>query len=225
MSLSSNRPREIGDYIIHYKNRLGKGSFGEVFLAENTEDASVYAVKILKYDKENKDIEREKRCLEKTAEISHPNIMRLYYWEEKQGDLYLFLQLCDLTLRDWLNQRGKCSENEALFYFEQIINGLSRLHELGLIHRDLKPDNIFLKSDQILLGDFGLSIEANFTASIVGTPLYMDPRLLEKQYFENHMMVYDQTVDIWSAGIILYEMITGEHPFDRNSSTTDRNKF
>ena len=127
------------------------------------------------------DIEREKAVLEKSSKIDHPNIMKLHYWAVENGEIFLFLELCDMTFKEFLRQREILAENEALFYFEQIINGLDCLHSQGMMHRDLKPDNIFMQGDKIVLGDFGLSIESNMAASIVGTPLYMDNILLGKQ--------------------------------------------
>jgi serine/threonine protein kinase len=90
------------------------------------------------------------------------------------------------------------------------------------MHRDIKPDNLFLLSDKILLGDFGLSVNQRMSNSIVGTPLYMDPTLLTKYYKDDGKKSYDGAVDIWAAGIIFYEMLTASHPFDPGHSNTQK---
>jgi serine/threonine protein kinase len=108
-----DQPKIIGDYVIHYKWPKGKGAFGVVYLAESTKDAQIYAVKIVPSSTNSTDIQREKNNLQLAATISHPNITKLHHWQEVKGNMYLFLQLCDTNLKDWLKQRGKLSENEA----------------------------------------------------------------------------------------------------------------
>ena len=131
-----NSKLTLGDYTIHYSNPKGKGSFGKVYLAEKTSDYSVYACKEIKKQANLIDIERELSILKKMAEIRHPNIMRLFHYVEHENVIYLFLQLCDMNLKQFLSQRKRLGEHEAIYYFDQILAGVDALHSFDIMHRD-----------------------------------------------------------------------------------------
>ena len=113
-----------------------------------------------------------------------------------------------------LKALGKFNERMIKFYATQLVLGIKHLHENDIMHRDLKLSNLMINTDGFLkIVDFGLAQvlrHGQFTTSIVGTPSYMAPEILKQEQ-------YDKTADWWSVGIILYQMLTGTHPFlDRN---------
>ena len=219
---------------------IGKGAFGEVYKV--SKDNKYYALKIYQiknddtsssneYKESIKSIENEIKIL---SQLDNPFIVKLYEVfslnpnsellknndVEEQQMMCLVLELCENgDLNDKIKEKKQknefFSENEILQYFYEILQGLYYLHKNRVIHRDLKTLNIFLtKNNHIKIGDFGVSkklINNNIYAyTFVGTPYYLSPEICQNK-------PYDEKSDVWSLGVVLYELITLNKPFDSES--------
>ncbi|KZO92584.1 kinase-like protein, partial [Calocera viscosa TUFC12733] len=179
-----------------------------------------YAIKaldkahVLRYKQQgNKvDVQNERKALMRLSRPGHPGVVRLFWAMQDQASLYFVLELCpkgDMTTV--LRRLGSFSLPCARFYFAQILDAVCFIHSQGIVHRDLKPDN-FLFTDQwrIKITDFGSAkiVEpAEGATSFVGSPQYVSPEILAHQ-------AASYPTDLWSLGIILYQVIAGHFPFD-----------
>ena len=213
----NNHENIICDFII--KETLGKGSFGVVKSAINTQTGEKVAIKILNEAKIPYEYKiNSLREIEIMKNLKHPNIIRFYGYISKDKQLYLITEyIKGIELFQYISLKKKIEESEACIYFQQIISGIEYLHKMDIVHRDLKPENIlidrYLKEVKII--DFGLSNKytdkSTLLSTLCGSPLYAAPEvLLEKGYKPG-------PVDIWSAGVILYFMISGKLPFNGDS--------
>mmetsp|Transcript_16118 Transcript_16118/g.13654 ORF Transcript_16118/g.13654 Transcript_16118/m.13654 type:complete len:156 (-) Transcript_16118:463-930(-) len=152
--------------------------------------------------------------------LDHPNIIKLYEIYEDARYIYLVLELCSGgELFDRITNKGSFAEAEAIEAFQQIMHAINYCHSFNITHRDLKPENfLYLNDDDespIKVIDFGLSKRGNTTQDVMttraGTPYYISPEVLQGKY--------DQSCDIWSAGVIMYILLCGYPPFYGN---TDR---
>ncbi|KAK3954566.1 hypothetical protein QBC32DRAFT_255261 [Pseudoneurospora amorphoporcata] len=156
-------------------------------------------------------IEREVAILKL---IQHPNIIKLHdIWENRQ-DIYLVTEYVEKgDLFDFINWNGSLNEEEAIFYYRQIMSALEYCHSFNICHRDLKPENILLKADgQIKIADFGMAAlhqePSHHLKTACGSPHYAAPELLKHQPYKG------SAVDIWAMGCILFAMLAGRLPFD-----------
>uniref|UniRef100_A0A8D3AXC3 Serine/threonine-protein kinase Sgk1 n=1 Tax=Scophthalmus maximus TaxID=52904 RepID=A0A8D3AXC3_SCOMX len=194
---------------------IGKGSFGKVFLAKLKHDEKYYAVKVLQKKvilnrKEQKHIMAERNVLLKN--VKHPFLVGLHYSFQTADKLYFVLDFINGgELFFHLQKERTFPEPRAKFYIAEMASALGYLHSLTIVYRDLKPENILLDQEgHIVLTDFGLCKEGisqtDTTSTFCGTPEYLAPEVLRKQ-------PYDNTVDWWCLGSVLYEMLFGLPPF------------
>ncbi|MBN3286227.1 SGK3 kinase, partial [Polyodon spathula] len=194
---------------------IGKGSFGRVLLAKHKLDNTYYAIKVLQKRvilnrREQKHIMAERNVLLKN--IKHPFLVRLHYSFQTADKLYFVLDFINGgELFFHLQRERTFPEPRARFYIAEMASALGYLHSINIVYRDLKPENILLDSQgHIVLTDFGLCKEGisqdDTTTTFCGTPEYLAPEVLRKQ-------PYDNTVDWWCLGSVLYEMLYGLPPF------------
>lgn len=201
---------------------LGFGAHCEVRYCKRYSDEKEFAVKIIKVKKltvkERVAIEREIQIL---TDLRHPQIIEVEEVYVSSKSVYLVMEYMEGgELFDRIVKRDKFSESEVVNFVKQIAEAIGYLHEQGIAHRDLKPENILLpshESDDIKVGDFGLAKpfgemwgETFSLKTCAGTPQYTAPEVLSNDS-------YGPEVDIWSLGVILFILLSGRSPFDRNS--------
>ena len=206
----------IGSKILHYKitEKLGEGGMGEVFLAEDTRLHRRVALKFLnpsfREDREAHDrLVREARA---ASQIGHANIVSIHAIEETDDYLFIVMEYVEgRSLRD-LIKTGEIDTNAALEYAGQILAGMASAHEKDLVHRDIKSDNIKVTGKgEVKVLDFGLARSAGAVddtrfGSSAGTPAYMAPEQVQGEKA-------NQRSDVFSFGVVFYEMLTGKRPF------------
>ena len=216
-------PTNTGEpYIKKYKKIrfLGKGGFARCYELFDEETHKSYAVKIIKKTSLIKSRTKQKLISEIKIHksLNHENIVKFEHYFEDAENVYVLLELCyNQTLHELVKRRKKLTELEAQYYVFYIVKTLQYLHNLKIIHRDLKLANIFLTENmQIKLGDFGLATQLEFDGerkrSLCGTPNYIAPEIL------NGKTGHSFEVDIWCIGIILYILLIGKPPFETNNA-------
>jgi serine/threonine protein kinase len=206
----------IGQTISHYKitAKLGAGGMGEVYLATDTKLDREVALKFLP-ESLQKDAEARRRLIREAraaSKLNHPNILTIHAVEEADGRDFIVMEFVGgESLRD-LIKAGEQSLGRAIAVGVQICDGLEKAHQAGIVHRDLKPGNILIDEDgRAKLCDFGLAILRETGGEgdnhgILGTAHYISPEQV------NGVDV-DHRSDIWSLGVVLYEMLAGKPPF------------
>ena len=197
---------------------LGKGAYGKVYLFReiDTEDMNFYAGKIIR-KKKLSDIKKTIAQIRIQKEFNNnPKVVGLKDFFEDNKNIYIILELCkNKSLADYLENRGgKLTEIEVKCFMFQLLQGLKYLHNNKIIHRDLKPSNLLLDDKyELKIGDFGKIAEITENKkrryTVCGTYNYMAPEM-----FENNGKGYSFEVDIWSVGIIMYQLLTGKLPFN-----------
>ncbi|MCZ7546755.1 MAG: serine/threonine-protein kinase [Anaerolineae bacterium] len=199
---------------------IGKGGFGAVYRAWQPTLGREVAIKIIlpQYADHPDFIRRFEAEAQLVARLEHPYIVPLYdYWREPGGAYLVMRYLRGGSARAAL-ARGPWSPDAAARLLDQVAAALSAAHRAGVIHRDIKPDNLLLdEDDNAYLADFGiaktLSADVTRTEGVVGSPAYLSPEQLKGE------AVTPQT-DLYSLGIVLYELLTGQHPFPDVTPTT-----
>ncbi len=207
----------MGQTISHYKilEKLGQGGMGEVWKAEDTQLRRTVALKFLSSETVGDDEVKARliREAQASASLDHPNICQVFGIHEEKGETFVAMAYINGP-----SLAGKIKErplplDEALNMAIQIADGLQEAHEKGIVHRDIKPQNIMLTAKgQVKIMDFGLASLAGRSkltksGTTLGTPAYMAPEQLEGRDV-------DRRVDIWALGVVLYEMLTQRTPFD-----------
>jgi len=199
--------------------KLGEGGMGVVYLADQVNFHRKVALKVLHgyYTRDEEFIERFQREARLAAMLNHAHIVTVYDFDRREdGSLFIAMEYVEgRNLRDII-QRGGMGLREAVCFARQIAEGLDTAHRAGVIHRDIKPENIMVSStnNEVKLMDFGIASMKDAegmsritrTGTIVGTPTYMAPERIERGQT-------DEKTDIYSFGILLYEMLTGDVPF------------
>ncbi|KAI3649906.1 hypothetical protein MP228_005538 [Amoeboaphelidium protococcarum] len=216
---STAKQSRIGPYSLG--KTLGIGSTGKVKLGVHVETGQRVAIKIISKSSMKKEKDPDGSVLNKKLDreiaimklVQHPNVMSLFDVFESQDELYLVLELVDGgELFDYLVKQGRLKEMEALKFFQQIIAGLDYCHKHLICHRDLKPENLLLDSNKtIKIADFGmasLQVTGKMLETSCGSPHYASPEIIRGVKYDG------AKADIWSTGIILYALLTGNLPFD-----------
>jgi predicted ATPase/class 3 adenylate cyclase/tRNA A-37 threonylcarbamoyl transferase component Bud32 len=195
---------------------LGKGGMGEVYKVRDKKLDEEMALKVLKPEiaADMGTIERFKNELKLARKIAHRNVCRMYDLNEEEEIPYITMEYVEGDdLKRHIRKKEKLAQEEAISIAKQVCEGLAEAHRFGVVHRDLKPSNIMIDNeDNAKIMDFGIarSLEAPGVTKagvMIGTPEYMSPEQVEGKEI-------DQRSDIYSLGVILYEMITGRVPFE-----------
>ncbi|KAF6150963.1 hypothetical protein GIB67_026884, partial [Kingdonia uniflora] len=191
---------------------IGQGRFGTVFRCISSESGDYFAVKSIDKQQLNDSIDRE--CLEKEAKImqivsGNPNIVQIVNIYEDERFLHMVMELCESSdLFDRIDKRI-LSESEAFTLMLPLMEAIAHCHRRGVAHRDIKPDNVLFDGrNRLKLADFGSAecFHGGVMSGIVGTPYYVAPEVLSGRD-------YNEKIDVWSAGVILYIMLAGIPPF------------
>jgi len=195
---------------------IGRGGTAIVYRAEDTATGSQAAIKVIRMELARVlGSERFHREIKIASYLVHPSIMPLIDWGEVDGLLYYVMPfLAGGSLRERIQQETQLTSEEAVRIAGGIADGLAYAHERGVVHRDIKPGNILLHEDQVIIADFGLAQVVNaldqevLTTSglALGTPTYMSPE-------QAACRTVDARTDIYSLGCVMYEMLAGEPPF------------
>ena len=195
---------------------LGSGKFGKVYLAR---EKQTHFIVVLKFIKKKQLIECKlekqlRREIDIQSHLKHPNILRLYgyFWDDQR--IYLILEYApDGDMFTELRKAHHFSEAKAANYAVQVMRGFQHLHENGVIHRDLKPENLLISCGVVKIADFGWSINSlDKRKTLCGTVEYLPPEMIMSQE-------YNFRVDYWAIGILTYEMLVGQTPFDGENNT------
>ena len=195
--------------------KLGAGGMANVYLAEDQELGRRVAIKILndRHANDEQFVERFRREAKNAAALSHPNIVSIYDRGEAEGTYYIAMEYLDgRSLKELIISRGPAPLNVAIEYVRQILSALRFAHRHGIVHRDIKPHNVLVDAEgRVKVTDFGIAragaSQMTEAGSIVGTAQYLSP---EQARGTN----VDQRSDLYSLGIVLYELLTGTLPFN-----------
>ncbi len=203
-------------------SRLGAGGMGEVWRAEDTKLLRQVAIKILP-EQLAKDEEWKERFLREArtvAQLNHPNIAGIYSIDQQGDTLFIAMELIEGESLATVMSRGPMIPADAVRVAVHVCDGLSEAHAKGIVHRDIKPDNIILSPRYVKVLDFGIAKQIGGTADpgltqggmVMGTPHYMSPEQALGR-------TVDARTDIFSLGVVLYEMLSGHKPFTGEAIT------
>lgn len=192
---------------------IGKGHFSSVYMASDRTTGDKFAVKVIKKDKN--DMEKSKKFIRREVKVlsvtDHINLVKAVDFFSSGGKPHIVMEFVSGgCLRDLIRKKKRLSEADARPVLRGILEALAYLHELNIVHRDIKPENILMaRPDFPKITDFGLATfcdEDKHIHSVVGTPSYVAPEIIRN-------VPYGPPADVWSCGIVLYYMLSGERPF------------
>nr|MCR5293785.1 Stk1 family PASTA domain-containing Ser/Thr kinase [Lachnospiraceae bacterium] len=194
--------------------RVGSGGMADVYKAKDHKLNRFVAVKVMKpeFREDGTFISKFRREAQAAAGLANPNIVNVFDVGEDNGNYYIVMELVEgITLKEYINKKGKLSVRESTSIAIQVCMGLAAAHSQGIVHRDIKPQNIIISTDgKVKVTDFGIARAASsntISANAMGSVHYSSPEQVRGGYS-------DSRSDIYSLGITLYEMVTGRVPFD-----------
>ncbi len=208
-----------GRYLVG--RRVAGGGMAEVFEGTDTRLERRVALKLMHRSmaQDPDFVERFEREARSAAALNHPNAVAVHDQGSDAGEIYLVMEFVDgSTLRDLLRARGRLSIGEALDVLEPVLDALAAAHATGLVHRDIKPENILITRDgRVKVADFGLARAASGASAatrgvVIGTVAYLSPEQVQGA-------AGDRASDVYSTGVVLFEMLTGAPPFSGDTPT------
>ena len=200
---------------------IGQGGMADVYKAKDTILNRVVAIKVLR-DKLSQDamaLVRFQREASAASRLSHPNVVDIYDVGEYEGMHYIVMEFIrGRTLKELIAQRGALDVDEAIGIMKQLVSAINHAHENNIIHRDIKPQNVLVKDDgTIKITDFGIavangSVQLTFNNTVMGSAHYLAPETTQGKE-------PNEQVDIYSLGIVFYELLTGKVPFTGKTPT------
>jgi len=196
------------------ERKLGSGGMADVWLAEDQELGRKVAIKMLheRYANDVQFVERFRREATHAAGLSHPNVVSIYDRGEAEGSYFIVMEYVEgRTLKELIVTRGPCPVPVAVSYTRQVLAALRYAHRNGIVHRDIKPHNVLVDHEgRVKVADFGIaragSSQMTEAGSIIGTAQYLSPE-------QARGAPVDESSDLYSTGIVLYELLTGKVPF------------
>ena len=196
------------------ERKLGSGGMADVWLAEDQELGRKVAIKMLheRYANDAQFVERFRREATHAAGLSHPNVVSIYDRGEAEGSYFIVMEYVEgRTLKELIVTRGPCPVPVAVSYVRQVLAALRYAHRNGIVHRDIKPHNVLVDHEgRVKVADFGIaragSSQMTEAGSIIGTAQYLSPE-------QARGAPVDESSDLYSTGIVLYELLTGKVPF------------
>jgi eukaryotic-like serine/threonine-protein kinase len=218
VTLSDTLINTLFDGRYRIMRKLGSGGMADVYLAEDEELGRRVAIKILndKYAPDEQFVERFRREAKNAAGLSHPNIVSIYDRGEAEGTYYIAMEYLDgRSLKELVVARGPLPIPDAISATRQVLAALRFAHRKGVVHRDIKPHNVMADADgRLKVTDFGIAragvSQMTEAGSIIGTAQYLSPE-------QARGAPVDQRSDLYSMGVVLYEMLTGQVPFTGES--------
>ncbi len=215
-TVSDSLVGQLLDGRYHVESRIARGGMATVYTALDVRLERVVALKVMHpiFAEDDEFVTRFIREAKSAARLSHPNVVAVFDQGEDSGHVFLAMEYVPgRTLRDLLQERGRLSPQEALSILAPVLSALAAAHSAGLIHRDVKPENVLLADDgRVKVADFGLARamvgrHTTTTSALIGTVAYFAPEQVTRG-------IADARTDVYAAGIVLFEMLTGKPPYD-----------